>query len=86
MVLVSNKQHSRKAPEPGSLGRRIYDQRRMLGMTQADLADACGVTQSAVAKWERNESEPNLRIRHTLAAQLHLYPHVLFAEVERASA
>jgi transcriptional regulator with XRE-family HTH domain len=41
--------------EPGmatGLGERIRDARRAIGLTQAQLAAAVGVTRSAVAQWE----------------------------------
>mgnify|MGYP002621841110 CR=1 FL=1 len=37
--------------------RRIREARRQAGMTQEDLAEACGVTASAVAQWESARSE-----------------------------
>ncbi len=38
------------------VGERIRDSRRARGMTQADLADAVGVSRSAVAQWETDRA------------------------------
>jgi predicted transcriptional regulator len=38
--------------------RRI--RRAVLDVTQAELAEAAGVTQACVSKWERNRSSPSL--------------------------
>lgn len=65
-----------------TLGQRIRRHRRNLFLTQKQLAATVGVTQSAVAQWERDASIPSLRIRAALAGALATYPHVLFDDVE----
>jgi transcriptional regulator with XRE-family HTH domain len=67
-------------------GERIRSRRRSLYMTQAQLAKACGVTQSAVGQWERDETTPALRLRPVLAGALHMYPHQLFDDLEELPA
>lgn len=39
-----------------SVGTRIRNRRRALGMTQEDLAAACEVSRSAVAQWETDRA------------------------------
>jgi len=50
-----------------SLGRKIYDARRDLLLTQRELADKVGVTSQAVSRWERDEAPPNWRNLRLLA-------------------
>lgn len=45
-----------KLPADEGVGARIRAARRVRGMTQADLAQAVGVTRSAVAQWETDRS------------------------------
>ena len=40
------------------LNKRISAWRSVAGLSQADLARACGVTASAVTYWEQGETEP----------------------------
>jgi transcriptional regulator with XRE-family HTH domain len=42
--------------QPNSVGTRIRALRRARGLTQDDLATACGVTRSAVAQWETDRA------------------------------
>lgn len=63
-----------------ALGKRIAQQRRAVFLTQEQLAERVGVTQSAVARWESGDSEPALRHRMRLCEALLIAPHVLFDE------
>lgn len=68
----------RKSP---SLGSKIRLQRRGLCLTQDQLADAVGVSQAAVARWESDSTVPHLRNRLAIGAALGVAPAILFAEV-----
>ena len=41
------------------LGEKIKQLRKSKGVTQADLAQAMGLSQQAIARWEVNRSEPD---------------------------
>lgn len=43
-----------------SLGNRIAQRRKSLGLSQEQLAEALSVSRSAVAKWERNNGTPDI--------------------------
>lgn len=59
---------------PGELERR----RRLIGLTQAELALLVGVTQQAIAKWERVGSVPEHRLK-TLAQNLRVSTETLLS-------
>jgi len=42
----------------GNLGTVIRDARKRAGLSQAQLADALGTTQSVVSRWERGHDTP----------------------------
>ena len=44
--------------ESESLGKRIVNYRRLVGMTQKDLARKLGVDPTTLARWERDEKSP----------------------------
>lgn len=44
------------------------------GMTQQQLADACGLTQTSIARWERERRPMSLRNRLRVAAALDVKP------------
>ena len=60
-------------------GNFIAERRKMLGMTQKDLAAAVHVTDKAVSKWERGLSYPDVTLLEPLADALHLRVEELMA-------
>ena len=50
-----------------SLGKRIIENRKRLGLTQDRLAEQLGVTAQAVSKWENNQSCPDITLLPKLA-------------------
>ncbi len=50
-----------------TLGKRIVQHRKRLGLTQDQLAEKLGVTAQAVSKWENNQSCPDISILPKLA-------------------
>ncbi len=44
-----------------SLGKRIKQERFQQGLTQEAVAEAIGVSRTAVSKWESGESEPTIQ-------------------------
>lgn len=58
-------------------GKAIARQRRLL-MTQAELAEAVGVTQAAVAMWENGTTAPRPHHQAAIARALHVDWAVLF--------
>jgi len=57
-------------PPPRTLGERIVNKRRLLGITQEELAHRLGVDPTTLARWERNESQPLKRHLERLTAFL----------------
>ncbi|MEU7254387.1 XRE family transcriptional regulator [Streptomyces rimosus] len=53
-----------------SLGEAITTARRALGITQEDLAEAAGVTQAALSRYENDLREPELEVLNRLATSL----------------
>lgn len=53
-----------------SLSHRLKEARRVLGLSQQDLADRLGVTQSSVAFWESGKTAPRRSVMPKLAAAL----------------
>lgn len=52
------------------LGRFVTERRRAAGLTQRELATRLHITESAVSKWERGLSYPDITMVHALAAEL----------------
>ena len=50
-----------------TIGRRIAENRKRLGMTQDQLAEKLGVTAQAVSKWENDQSCPDITMLPRLA-------------------
>jgi transcriptional regulator with XRE-family HTH domain len=47
--------------------KRLKDLRKGIGYTQAGLADALGVSQQTIARWEKGDAEPSLSMLRDLA-------------------
>jgi len=54
----------------GAFHRNLLRLRTNRGLTQIQLAEAIGVTQSRISEWERDKGEPNLAQLHRLADAL----------------
>lgn len=50
-----------------TLGTRIADKQRKIGLTQDQLAEKVGVSPQAVSKWENNFSCPDIGLLPSLA-------------------
>ena len=58
--------------DASKLGNFIADQRKLLGMTHADLGNKLMVTDKAVSKWERGLGFPDINTLESLAEALHV--------------
>lgn len=66
-------------------GSNIENGRRALGMSQAELADAVGVWQSSVAKWESGDNIPRDRHKVRIAQALRQDVRTLFPLIAGAA-
>lgn len=64
--ITSTNDGSFRAPH-GTIGNAIKNLRKERGLTQEQLANKCGVTQSAVASWESGRTCPKTKKATTLA-------------------
>jgi transcriptional regulator with XRE-family HTH domain len=53
-----------------SLGKRILARRRLLGLSQKELAHHLGIDQSTLRRWERDRSRPSKKLLRRLDAFL----------------
>ena len=68
-----------------TFGAYVLQRRRYLGMTQKELAEKLYVTESAVSKWERGLSYPDITILQNLCAVLQVTEHELLTGSEDTS-
>lgn len=61
-----------------NLGEAIKIHRKRLGLSQGDLAQSCGITQSYLSMIEKNKKEPNLSTLKVLSGKLNVPIPVLF--------
>ena len=64
------------------VGRRICEQRKKLGLTQEQLAEAIGVTSQAVSKWENGHNLPDIDNLLVIADVLKM-PYTALVEDEK---
>lgn len=69
-----------------SLGEYIAQCRRALGMTQRQFAEKLYVTDSAVSKWERGLSYPDITLLHDICEILDISEHELLTASEDTEA
>lgn len=67
-------------------GRRVAERREALGLTQAQLADLCGVTQQSISRIEGGAVIPRDSLKITLSVKLGTTPGELFAWPKRNAA
>ena len=53
--------------DAAKIGALIAQQRRKLGMTQAELAERIGVTNKAISRWETGRGYPDIELIPDLA-------------------
>src|ERR1700712_3007111 len=58
------------SPTKQAFGRFIITKRQAAGLTQRDLAERLFVTESAVSKWERGLSYPDITLVESLSREL----------------
>ena len=58
--------------DAATVGRTVAEGRRMLGLTQDELARRLGVTKAAVSKWEQATSLPDISLLPSIASLLNL--------------
>ena len=68
-----------------TFGSYIFQRRRELGMTQKDLAEKLYVTESAVSKWERGLSYPDITLLQNNCSVLQVTEHELLTGSEDTS-
>lgn len=61
-----------------NLGNIIKKKRKDIGLTQSDLAEMCGITQTYLSQIENNAKEPNLSTIKTISEQLEIPLPILF--------
>ena len=67
-----------------TIGDRIKEKRKEMGLTQLQLAERLGVTDRAVSKWEQNEGNPDFGILPALASTLGMTLDFLISGIEPA--
>ena len=68
-----------------TFGSYILQRRRELGMTQKELAEKLYVTESAVSKWERGLSYPDITLLQNICSVLQVTEHELLTGSEDTS-
>ena len=69
-----------------TLGEYICQRRKALGLTQQEFADKLFVTNSAVSKWERGLSYPDITLIHDICGILQISEHELLTASEDVEA
>lgn len=68
--------------EKTTFGKFINQKRKQANLTQKELAEMIHVTESAVSKWERGISYPDITLVSTICDTLHVTEHELITASE----
>ena len=68
--------------EKTTFGKFINQKRKQANLTQKELAEMIHVTESAVSKWERVISYPDITLVSTICDTLHVTEHELITASE----
>ena len=71
---------------PVFFGEKIRNARKALGMTQRQLADRIGVSNTSISNWEKGLSRPDADLIQKLCSALQLQPNDFYGTNETASA
>ena len=69
--------------EINEIAQRVFEARKLTGMSQGQLAEVAGVGVSSVCRVELGTGAPSRRILERIAAALEVEPHDLFADLFR---
>lgn len=69
--------------EKTTFGKFINQKRKQANLTQKELAEMIHVTESAVSKWERGISYPDITLVSTICDTLHVTEHELIHRQRR---
>ena len=67
---------------PVFFGEIIRNARKSLGLTQRQLADQIGVSNTSVSNWEKGLSRPDADLIQKLCAVLHLQPNDIYGTTQ----
>lgn len=70
---------------PVFFGEKIRNARKALGLTQRQLADLIGVSNTSVSNWEKDLSRPDADLIQKLCAALRLQPNDFYGAEGRPS-
>ena len=68
--------------DPVSVGKRIAKLRKEKGLTQKQLADALGISNKTVSKWETGDGYPDITMIHKLAETFGVTTDYFFSQEE----
>jgi DNA-binding XRE family transcriptional regulator len=60
------------APNPETIGRKIAERRRELGLSQEELAEGTGLARATINRFEKGHREPSIRNASRIAAFLRI--------------
>lgn len=78
-MIMETRRVEEKMIDQEKMGKYIAEKRKLHGLTQKQLADAVGLTDKAVSKWERGKSIPDNGVLPDICEALHISVNELLA-------